>query len=123
MFERRLLKLVGILQRRVDAERVPLHVELGGGQQFGQHVSLVEGLGLFDLRDQFGGHGRAGLVVLGVVRKHRRIAGPVLVELRWEFDKIARHRCPGEAGILGVGEHAVQRVTELVEHGGHVGNR
>jgi hypothetical protein len=44
----------------------------------------------------------------------------VLVELRGELDKVARHLRARQAGILGVGEHAVQRVAELVEHRGHI---
>ena len=45
----------------------------------------------------------------------------MLVELRRKFDEVASRRGAGESGILGVREHAVQRVPELVEHGSDVG--
>ena len=54
---------------------------------------------LLDLRGQFRGHGLAGLVVLGKMIEHRRIAGPMLVELRGKLDEIARRR----ASRRGVG--------------------
>ena len=44
----------------------------------------------------------------------------MLVELRGKLDEVARHCCTGKSGIFGVGEHAMQRVAELVEHGGDI---
>ena len=58
--------------------------------------------------------------MLGIVLEDRRILRPVLIELRGELDEVARGRSSGEAGVLGVGEHAVQGVSELVEHGANV---
>ena len=58
--------------------------------------------------------------MLGVVGKHRRIQRPVLVELRWKLDEIARDVGAGERGVLDVGEHPVQPMAELVEHRRHI---
>ena len=111
---------VGILKGRARRQGVPLKIELGRGENLREQIALVEGLRLYDFCGQRGGHGRTGFVVARVVRKHRRIAGPVLVELRGKLDKVARHLRTRQAGIHGVGEHAVQPVAELVEHGGDV---
>ena len=44
----------------------------------------------------------------------------MLVELRRKLDKVARHLRARQAGIHGIGKHAVQRVAELVKHRGHI---
>ena len=44
----------------------------------------------------------------------------MFVELRGELHEVARHSGAGETGILGISEHAVQRVAEFVEHAGYV---
>src|SRR6201997_943189 len=58
--------------------------------------------------------------MLGIITEHRRIARPVFVELRWKLHEIARHRDTCKTWVLGIGEHAVERVAELVEHGNYV---
>ncbi len=50
-----------------------------------------------------------------VVAQNLRHLQPVLVELRGQFDEIARHRRAGEQRISDVRQHAVQRMAELVE--------
>ena len=117
------LERVGVLQRGVGAQRVPVHVEQRGRDQLGHVVALVEVAGLLDLVDQRLRHRLAGLVVLGVVGEHLRIGRPVLVELRRELDEVARRVGARQRRVLLVGEHAVQRVAELVEHGDHVVER
>src|SRR5277367_295836 len=99
-FKSLFLESVRLLKRRAGWKGVPLHVQLSGG-------------------DYFGGHGSAGFVVMGVVTKDIRIERPVFIELRGKLDEVARGGRAGEAGILGVCEHTVQGVAELVEHGGH----
>jgi hypothetical protein len=47
--------------------------------------------------------------------QHLRHGQPVLVELRRQFDEIARHAGAGNGRIGHVREHAVQRVAEFVE--------
>ena len=48
----------------------------------------------------------------------------MLVELRRELDEVARHvMVPERLGYSVVGKHAVQRVSELVEHGRHIVER
>ena len=114
------LEVVGVFEWRAGRQRVPLHIELRGGQQFGEVVALVEGFRLLDFGHELRGHGCAGLVVLGVMIEHGGIAGPVLVELRWEFDEIVGHVGAGQAWIFGIGEHGVQRMAEFVEDCGYI---
>ncbi len=45
---------------------------------------------------------------------------PHLVHLRWKLDEVARNGRAGETRIRHVREHAVQRVSELVEERGHL---
>ncbi|MNE77359.1 hypothetical protein D3C80_1736680 [compost metagenome] len=58
--------------------------------------------------------------MLGKVGKYLRIAGPVLVKLRRELDKIAGSVGARQAWVLLIGKHAMQRMAKLVEHGDHV---
>ncbi len=115
-----LLEGVGVshfCRRRQD---VPLHVEFGGREQLCEDVALVESVGLLDLCGEFGRHRCAGLVVLRVVSEDAGVGGPVLVELRGELDEVARHGGTADQRVFDVREHAVERVTELVEHGAYV---
>ncbi len=121
LLEGLLLEGVHVFEGRAGRESVPLHVELGSGEEFGEGVSLVEGARLLDLGGKIGGHGFAGFVVLRVVVEDGGIRGPVLVELRRELDEIAGDGGSGEGGVFGVREHAVEGVAELVEHGDDVG--
>src|SRR5215469_8307486 len=99
---------------------MPSHIELRRRDYFGERISLIELLSLLHLGHQLRGHWRSGLVMFRVMIEDRRIAGPVLVELRWEFHEIACHLRSRKARILRGGKHAVQRVSELVEHRAHV---
>jgi len=116
-----LLERVDIFERSAGGYGVPLHIQLGCGNNLRQQISLVELSGFANLCGEFRGHGLAGLVVLREMIEYLRIAGPMLVELRWEFDEVAGHVGAGEQRVLGGGEHSVQAMAELVEHGGDVG--
>ena len=65
-------------------------------QQFGERVALIELFGRAHLSQQFGRHGRSGLVMARVVGEYGRLVAPVLVELRGELDEIAG-RCTAPA--------------------------
>src|ERR1700734_1605162 len=58
--------------------------------------------------------------MLRVVGEDCGVGGPVLVELRGEFDEVAGDGRAGEGWVLGVGEEAVEGVAELVEEGDDV---
>ncbi len=116
--ERLLLEGVGVLQGRVGGQRVPLHVEFGGGKKLGHVVALVERGSFVELCSQILRHGSVGLIMLCIVAEDFGMGGPVLVELGGELDKVARSGCAGEAGVLNVGEHAVKSMAEFVEEGG-----
>ena len=58
--------------------------------------------------------------MLRIIREDFRLERPMLIELRRELDEIARHARAGEQRILHVREHAVQRVSEFMEHRRHV---
>jgi len=55
--------------------------------------------------------------VAGIVGKDLWMAGPVLVDLRRELDKIARCVGAGERGVTLAGKQSVQSMTKLVEQG------
>ena len=73
-------------------QHVPLHVEVGGRQQFAELIALTPGLRLLDLVDQRLRDRLAGLVVHRIVLQHIGIERPVLVELRRESPP-SRARC------------------------------
>ena len=114
------LEFVDILLRHIGSELVPLHVEFRGRQQFTELVALIPGLRFLDLVHQRLWDRLPRLVVHRIMLEDLRIKGPVLVELRRELDKIARHAGSGERLVLLVREQAMQRVAEFVEHGRHV---
>src|SRR6185437_15169247 len=87
---------------------------------FGEGISLIEGGGFLDLRDEVGGHWFAGLVVFRVMLHDLWVRCPVLIELRGELDEVARSLGAAEARILRVGKDSVKSVAEFVEHGGYV---
>src|SRR5580698_9778046 len=116
LVERRLLESIRILQRGTGRQHVPLHVELGCGEELRHVIALVEVLCPLDLRSELRRHDGAGLIVARVMLEDRRVSGPVLVELRGKLDEISRRRGPGNARVFGVGEHPMQSMAELVEH-------
>jgi hypothetical protein len=65
-------------------------------------------------------HRFTGFVMAGVVGKHLRMAGPVFVDLRREFNEITRRIGPGERGETLAGKQTVQRMAKLVEQGDYV---
>ena len=56
----------------------------------------------------------------GIVGKYLRVAGPVLIDLRWELNKITRGIGPGQRGVALTGKQAVQRMTKFVEQGYYI---
>src|SRR5579884_2534300 len=115
LLQRFRFKSIGLLRRRTWRKRMPLHVQLGRGQQLSDLVPFVERRRLLDLCHQFGGHWLPGFVMLRVVLEDRRIDSPMLVELRRKLHKVARDRSTRKTGIVGIREHAMQRVSKLVE--------
>ena len=79
---------------------MPREIQQRRGKELGEAESLIECAGLLDLAYQRLRHRRAGLIMLGLVGEHRRLEGPVLVELRWKLDEIARHVRARERRIL-----------------------
>ena len=94
---------------------VELHVEDGGGDEFGGHEALVEQSAVLDLRDEAVGHRLAGLVVLGVHADDFRLGHPVFHDLRRHLHVVVRHVAAG-ARVEAVTEESVQRVAKLVPH-------
>src|SRR5271168_2835159 len=88
--ERLFLEGIRLLRRGAGRKHVPLHVDLRGGDQLSQQVSLVERRSLPDLGRQLGGHGGVRLIVMGVMVEDGGIESPVLVELRRELYEISR---------------------------------
>jgi len=54
---------------------------------------------------------------MGVYLKQLGFESPVLVDLRGEFDKVAVYVCACLALEACTRQHAVETVTEFVEHG------
>ena len=75
------------------------------------------GLRALNLIYQLLRHRLAGLVVLSEGVEELLLAEEVLVELRGQFHEVARHIGAGEGAVLAAGEHAVERVSELMEEG------
>ena len=107
-------------QGSIGREHVPLDIEQCGSQILTGGIALVEGVGALHLGDEFRRHRLPGLVVLGVVGQHRRISGQSLIDLRREFHEIGAGVGASEEGIGLAAEHAVQRMAELMEEGGHI---
>ena len=72
---------------------------------------------LDDAADQFIGEGFSRLVMEGEGAQELLFDGEVLHELRGQFDKVPPHIRATQTLETGVGKHAVQRMTELVEEG------
>ena len=102
---------------------MPLHIQLGGGQKFRQHVTLVELGRLFDLVHQGLRHRLVGLIVHGIVREYRRVERPMLVELRREFDEVACDVGARQSRVALIGKQPMQGVAEFMEHRRHVVER
>ena len=101
-------------------ERVPFHVQQRGGDHFAEAVPLVELAGPVDRLDQLVRDNLAGFVMAGIALQHLGHGGEVLVELAGEFHPVARGVGARERGVFLIGEDAVQRMAEFVEHRGHV---
>ncbi len=62
----------------------------------------------------------AGVVVTRDKRQRLRLPAPVFHNLTRQFDRIPRHPTdPGYTGGFEAGQHMMQAMTELVEHGDH----
>ena len=118
--QRFLLERIDIRRNSTRRQCVPGKVEQRRGKDLRHREALIEGLRPFDLVDQRRGHRRASLVVLRIVGQHVGLERPVLVELRRKLDEVAWHVGARERRVMNVGEHPVQRVSELVEHRRHV---
>src|SRR3984957_18399980 len=88
--ERLPFEFVRALQGSIRRQHMPLHVELGRGEHFGQSITGVEVLRLLEFFHQGGRQRRARLVVPCIVIENGRINRPVFVELRGKLDEIAR---------------------------------
>ena len=66
------------------------------------------------LVNQFLRDGFAGEVVFGEGVKELFLVDEVLVELRGQFDKVARDVGTALCRVLAAGEHSVESVSELV---------
>ncbi len=118
LFQGTRLEGIHVLARIGRLQVMPAHVQLGSRQQFAKGIALVEGGGALDAVGQCLRHGRAGLVVPGIVLQHLGMQRPMLVELGGKLHKVPRHRSARQRGITLVGEQPMQRMAEFVEHGG-----
>lgn len=96
---------------------MPLDVEQGGAHQLGGHEALVELAGLDDLVDEILRYHLAGLVILGIVLEHLGHEREVLVHLRGLLHHVAVDVGALKSLVGGAGEHAVEGMAKLVEHG------
>src|SRR6218665_3427650 len=99
---------------------MPLHIQVGSCQHFGNGISLVKGTCILNFSDQLIRDRSIGLVMPGVVFQHGRIDGPMFVELRWEFHKIPCRSRSGKTWILLIGKEPMQSMAKLMEHRGYI---
>src|SRR5260370_4523884 len=97
---------------------MPRHIKQRRGEVFRRGIALIELARFLDLIHQGVGHRLAGLVMLRIAGEYGWVKRPMLVELRWKLDKVARH--DSESRIAAVIEHSVQRMAEFVKNRGHV---
>ena len=69
---------------------VPVHIQQRGAQQFRHVITLIKLGRIEHFFPQRIRHRLAGLIMAGKVRKHLRMAGPVFIDLRREFNEITR---------------------------------
>ncbi|MNE63971.1 hypothetical protein D3C80_1593540 [compost metagenome] len=74
---------------------MPVHIQQRRAKQFGHFVTFVELRGIEHFLAQGIWHRFACLIVPGKTGKNLRMAGPMLIDLRREFDEIARRIGPG----------------------------
>ena len=94
---------------------VPVHVEQRRAQQLGHVIAFIELGRVEHFIPQRIRHRLIGFVMACIVSKYRRMAGPVLVDLRRELHEITRRVGARERGVTLGGKQAVQGVDELVE--------
>ena len=97
------------------AQRVDIEIDQRAGGVFYRGEALVEGARRQQAVEQRLRHRLARARVAGVFLQDLRHLQPVLVELRRQFDEIARHRRAGKQRIGHVRQQPVQGVTEFVE--------
>ena len=95
---------------------VELHVEDGGGDEFGGHEALVEQSTVLNLGDETIGHRLAGFVMLGIHADDLWLGDPVFHDLRRHFYIVVGHIATSTA-VEAIGEEGVQRVAKLMPHG------
>ena len=96
-------------------QRMQVEVDERAGGVFDRREALIEGARREQPVEQCFRHRLAGAEMARVPLQDLRHLQPVLVELRGQFDEVARHRGAGEQRIRHVGQHPVQSVAELVE--------
>ena len=101
-------------------QHVPSQVETGGCEVLAQGIGRLEVDALEHALLQFGRHLRTRLVMARKVVEHLGNGCKRLVELRRHLDEVARHTGTCQGLVFAVGQHAVQGVTKLMEHGGHL---
>lgn len=111
-----LFELVGINVLR-SGDGVVLHVEEAGSEELGVDEALSVGAGGFEFGDEFVGDDFAGAVVLSEDFAVLAVAAPVLHDLAWQLNEVARHAGAGESWVGALAEEAVECVSELVEEG------
>ena len=99
---------------------MPVHVQQRGAERFRHVIAFVEMRCVEHAFAQRVRHRFAGLVMAGIVGKYLRMAGPVLIDLRRELNKITRGIGPGQRGVALTGKQAVQRMTKFVEQGYYI---
>ena len=97
-----------------------VEIDQRAGRVFHCGEALIEGACRQQPVEQRLRHRLAGTRVTRVLLQDLRHFQPMLVELRGQFDEIARHRGAGEQRIGHVGQHSVQRVAKFVEQGARV---
>ena len=99
---------------------VPVHVQQCRTQQLRHVITLVEMGRVEHAFPQRVRHRFTGFIVTGVAGKYLRMAGPVFIDLRREFNEITRRIGTGQRGEALAGKQTVQGMPKLVEQGNYV---
>ena len=95
---------------------VQFHIEQCSNQQFGCHKSLIEGILVLYLPNQFIGNHLTGLIVLGIYLQYFRFHRPMFHYLRRKFHKILCHIRTRYSQIVTFGQHSVKSMSEFMKH-------
>ncbi|VAW29446.1 hypothetical protein MNBD_BACTEROID07-22, partial [hydrothermal vent metagenome] len=94
---------------------VPVHVEVGGGEVFGECEAEVKPTSGFHLLDEGIGNGLSCFVVFGVAFQHGRFGSTASRTLSWHLLKIARNGSGRNAFVLTLAEKSVHGMTHFVK--------